>query len=103
MDEPVAKRARLSMEDVLIELDNDDDEPMMPGSDDKFKDILCTEKERDEWGGIDRDNYPSDNYDLSPTIISSAGDVMPSSYSSTLAACQTNTHSGSKNKYTQWI
>ncbi|ETW93837.1 MAG: hypothetical protein ETSY2_50725 [Candidatus Entotheonella gemina] len=41
------------MEDVLLELENNEDEPMMAGSDDEFDDILCTEKERDEWGGID--------------------------------------------------
>ena len=53
MAEPAAKRPRLSMEDVLLELENNEDEPMMAGSDDEFDDILCTEKERDEWGGID--------------------------------------------------
>ena len=46
MAEPAAKRARLSMEDVFMELENDD-EPMMSGSDDEFEDIVCTEKERD--------------------------------------------------------
>ena len=30
---------------------------MMAGSDDEFEDLLCTEKERDEWGGIDPDNH----------------------------------------------
>ena len=37
MAEPAAKRPRLSMEDVLLELENNEDEPMMAGSDDKFR------------------------------------------------------------------
>ena len=37
------------MEDVMMELDmSEDDEPVMPGSDDEFEDMVCTEKERDE-------------------------------------------------------
>ena len=54
MDHPAAKRARLTMEDVLTELDHDDDDgPMMAGSDDEFEDIISTEKRRDEWGGVE--------------------------------------------------
>ena len=73
-DEPAAKRARLSMEDILMELENDD-EPMMSGSDDEFEDIVCTEKGRDEWGGIDR-NYPprsADTFTLSDQTIFASG------------------------------
>ena len=40
------------MEEVIIELDNDDSQPMEEGSDDQFNDIVCMEKERDEYGGI---------------------------------------------------
>ena len=54
MDHPAAKRARLTMDDVLTELDHDDnDGPMMAGSDDEFEDIVSTEKRRDEWGGME--------------------------------------------------
>ena len=54
MDHPAAKRARLTMEDVLTELDHDDDDgPMLAGSDDEFEDIVSTEKRRDEWGGME--------------------------------------------------
>ena len=53
MDHPAAKRARLTMEDVLTELDHDDDDgPIMAGSD-EFEDIVSTEKRRDEWGGME--------------------------------------------------
>ena len=52
MEKPAAKRVRLSTEDVLLELENDD-EPVTAGSDDKFDDITCEEKERDEWGETD--------------------------------------------------
>ena len=55
MAEPNAKRARLSMTDVLLELDNEDDQPMMVGSDDEFEDITYIEKERDEWGAVQHD------------------------------------------------
>ena len=51
MEQPAAKRARLSAEEVLLELEEDDDEPMFPGSDDEFEDLVCDEKRRDdEWG-----------------------------------------------------
>ena len=51
MEQPAAKRARLSAEEVLLELEDDDDEPMFPGSDDEFEDLVCDEKRRDdEWG-----------------------------------------------------
>lgn len=33
------KRARLFMEEVLVELEDDDEEPMTAGSDDEFEDI----------------------------------------------------------------
>ena len=73
MAEPKAKRPRLSMEDVLLELENDD-EPMMVGSDDEFDDILCTEKERDEWGGLDID--VEENPAMSPEpSLAGAGDL----------------------------
>ena len=55
MAEPNAKRARLSMTDVLLELDNEDDQPMTVGSDDEFEDITYIEKERDEWGAVEHD------------------------------------------------
>ena len=55
MAEPNAKRARLSMTDVLLELDNEDDEPMTVGSDDEFEDITYIEKERDEWGAVEHE------------------------------------------------
>ena len=51
MDEPAAKRSRLSVEEVLLDMEDDDDEPMFPGSDDEFEDLVCDEKRRDdEWG-----------------------------------------------------
>ena len=50
MEQPAAKRAQLSAEEVLLELE-DDDEPMFPGSDYEFEDLVCDEKRRDdEWG-----------------------------------------------------
>ena len=54
MDEPTPKCARLSTEEVLLELDDIDD-PLTWGSDDEFSDITYSEKERDEWGAIDHD------------------------------------------------
>ena len=44
MDQPAAKRVRISVEEVLLDLEDDDDEPMFPGSDDEFKDLVCDEK-----------------------------------------------------------
>ena len=41
------------MEEVLLETDIDDDQPMMAGSDDEFEDITYMEKERDEYGAIE--------------------------------------------------
>ena len=58
MDQPSAKRARLSMEKMLVQLEDDDEEPMMSGSDDEFEDIGHPEKERDECGVIDCDLHP---------------------------------------------
>ena len=57
MDEHIAKRPRLSMEEVLLELENDEDYqdvPMSVGSDDDFEDVACEEKERDEYGALDK-------------------------------------------------
>ena len=54
MAQPATKRARLSAEEVLLELENDEEETFTAGSDDEFPDMICEEKERDEWGGIDR-------------------------------------------------
>ena len=66
MDAPAPKRARLSLEDVMVELDSDDDDgPMMLGSDDEFEDIACTEKERDDWGAV---NEEYDTAELSPSL-----------------------------------
>ena len=51
MEAPAPKRARLCIEEVMLELDNEDDDgPMTVGSDDEFEDITFTEQERDEWG-----------------------------------------------------
>ena len=47
MDEPTPKCARLSAQEILVELDDIDD-PLMWGSDDEFNDITYSEKERDE-------------------------------------------------------
>ena len=56
MAEPAPKRARLSIEEVMLELDHEDDDgPMTVGSDDEFDDITCTEQQRDEWGIVDDD------------------------------------------------
>ena len=56
MEEPAPKRARLSIEGVMLELDHEDDDgPMTVGSDDEFDDITCTEQQRDEWGIVDDD------------------------------------------------
>ena len=56
---------RLSIEKVMLELDNDDhDGPMTLNSDDEFEHIACTEKERDEWGAVDNSldyDNPTDN------------------------------------------
>ena len=52
MDKQTVKWVRLSTEDVLLELENED-EPVCEGSDDEFDDMICEEKQRDEWGGID--------------------------------------------------
>ena len=52
MSEYVAKRSRLSREDVIMELDFEDSQPIQDGSDDEFEDIACMEKERDEYGGM---------------------------------------------------
>ena len=48
MAEHIAKRSRLSVDEVLVELDEEESEPMTVGSDDEFEDITCTEKERDD-------------------------------------------------------
>ena len=56
MDEHTAKRPRLSTEEVLLELENDEDDQDMPmsiGSDDDFDDITYEEKKRDEYGALD--------------------------------------------------
>ena len=54
MGEPALKRARLSIAEVMLELDNDNrDEHMMLNSDDEFEDIIHDEKERDESGAVD--------------------------------------------------
>ena len=58
MSEHRAKRCRLSAEEVLLEIDEEEvneaqDEPMTQGSDDEFDDITCGEKERDEYGGVE--------------------------------------------------
>ena len=55
MAEPAPKRARLSIEEVMLELDHEDDGPMTVGSDDEFDDITCTEQQRDEWGIVEDD------------------------------------------------
>ena len=47
------------MEEVLVELEEDDEESMMSGSDDEFEDIGHPEKERDEWGAIECDIHPT--------------------------------------------
>ena len=70
MDEPVTKRLRLSTEEVLWELDDEDD-PMMAGSDDEFDDITCTEKERDEYGAVEQDITEEPNPSLSHSLLSS--------------------------------
>ena len=44
MEEPAPKRARLSIEEVMLELDHEDDGPMTVGSDDEFDDITCIEQ-----------------------------------------------------------
>ena len=58
MSEHRAKRCRLSAEEVLLEIDEEEldeaqDQPMTQGSDDEFDDITCGEKERDEYGGVE--------------------------------------------------
>ena len=52
MAQPAPKRMRLSTQDVLHELEKDE-EPITAGSDDEFDDLICEEKERDEWGATD--------------------------------------------------
>ena len=49
MAQPAPKRMRLSTQDVLHELEKDE-EPITAGSDDE---LICEEKERDEWGATD--------------------------------------------------
>ena len=65
MSEHTAKRSRLSIEDVpsveemlsvdevLMVIDDEESQPMMLGSDDEFEDITYLEKERDEYGAIE--------------------------------------------------
>ena len=56
MDEHIAKMPRLSMEEVLLELQNDEDNqdvPMSVGSDNDFDDVAYEEKERDKYGALD--------------------------------------------------
>ena len=56
MEEPTPKGARLSIEEVMLELDHEEDDgPMTVGRDDEFNDITCTEQQRDEWGIVDDD------------------------------------------------
>ena len=50
MDLPSAKRARFSTEEVFVELEEDDEEPMVSGSDDEFED-MATQKRR-EMNGV---------------------------------------------------
>ena len=64
MDRPRAKRVKLSTEEVLLELE-EEGEPITAGSDDEFDDIICEEKERDEWEGngmLSEDNIPSTSH-----------------------------------------
>ena len=61
------------MEDVMMELDmSDDDQPVMPGSNDEFDDMVCTENERDEWDAVD-------DYELQ--ILTESNRFFPISYS----------------------
>ena len=53
MTESAAKRPRLSVEDVLVEMEDEDTEHMTVGSDDEFEDICCEERERDEYGSVE--------------------------------------------------
>ena len=53
MEKPAPKGARLSIEEVMLELDHDDDDgPMTVGSDNEF---TCTKQQRDDWGIVDND------------------------------------------------
>ena len=45
MDKPAAKRVRLSTEDVLLELENED-EPVCDSSDDELDYMICEEKRK---------------------------------------------------------
>ena len=87
MDEHITKRARLSMDEVLMELDNDD-QPMTVGSDDEFEDITYLEKERDEYGAIiaeeENPSFSLDSPQFSPphspvTVVPHTSTVFPHS------------------------
>ena len=71
MSEHIAKRSRLSMEEVMMELDNEESQPMQEGSDDEFEDITYTEKERDEYGGIEL------NTETEPSLLLAHSCVLP--------------------------
>ena len=67
MDKLAAKRAkqvRISTEEVLLELE-EEGEPITAGSNDKFDDLICEEKQRDKWEGdgmFSDDNTPSTSH-----------------------------------------
>ena len=42
-----AKRSRLSVDEVLIELEEEEGEPVTAGSDDEFEDMACVQRKRD--------------------------------------------------------
>ena len=48
MAEHIPKRSRLSVDEVLLEMDDEVDQPIATGSDDEFDDMVCDEKERDD-------------------------------------------------------
>ena len=57
MIEHTAKRPRLSVKEVLLEMDDEETEHIMTvGSDNEFEDICCEERERDEYGSV-REHY----------------------------------------------
>ena len=88
MDQHISKRARLLADEVLMELEQEDDEPMMVGSDDEFDDIIYEEKERDEWGAIEIETAENTAYPhttpLSHTPACLATQTLGSSHTTSL-------------------
>ena len=56
MAEHAAKRPKLSVEEVLLKMVDEETDHVTLGSDDEFEGIFCEERERDEYGSVEQDD-----------------------------------------------